>query len=225
MSTPSISDEEYGELYDKYSTLMRAFKTYFPTEDNPTDRSSEFVNSYRRVGERNVEFEGILEQVKQGMKKPYEFAKVFNRTMGYEFSPEQCHEHLVGLHENLTNYDPERVKAKENTDALLGYYLRRSVRIPYFNRDIPLVILFVGGIATGLLGWLGYTYITIPVINQILFAVLCLGLLVSFACALVMYWLRDEVVNADKYEEREEALRASIKDRGTRRRRFLPFGK
>lgn len=193
---------------DKYGALMRAFKEYFPSSERPdNDRSDEFVADYRRNGERDVKFEGILEQIKLGMREPNKFSRVFNHTTGMTLTADQCSGYLSELYNLLTNYDPKKVEAKDDSDALLAYYAGRKVTIPYWNKDVPIWLLTLAAAVVAGLGWAGVSFLDYPVIHEVSLALLVLGTVVFTLGVLVMYWLRDEVVNAEKYERREQALK------------------
>lgn len=198
------------ELMDKYGVLLRNIEAYFPTADDPEDRSEDFIREYRMVGEQNIRFAGVEEQLKLAIKKHVEFSQVLNAVTGYDLTPAQTSEYMIDLYNRLTGTDEGKIKAKADPDALMSYYAARSVNLPfnlpYFGNRLPLWALLIVSLIISGIGWLGVTFLKFPVVEQIFLGVLVIGALGMLYSALTMYFLRDEVINADRYQDREVAL-------------------
>ena len=198
------------DLLDKYGVLLRNLESYFPTEDDPEDKSEVFIREYRLMGESNIRFAGVEEQLKTAIKRHGEFSRVLNSTMGYQLTPLETHEYMVDLYNRLTGTDETRIRAQKDPDALMDYYVKRPMRIPfnvpYFGKEIPLWLVLVTALLWSSLAWLGYTFIPVAFIKQIFMVLLVIGTVATLAVSLAMYFLRDEVMNADKYEDRRIAI-------------------
>lgn len=204
-------DNDAELVEDKYGVLIRNLQAYFPTVDDPEDKSGEFIQEYRLVGEQNIRFSGLEDQLKEAIKRPSEFSRVLNQTMGYDLTSAQTGEYMIDLYNRLTGVDETKVRAKQDTDALMSYYLRRTVKIPfkvpYFGENVPLWAFLVVSTLVAGLGWLGFTFLKVPVVEQFFLFVLVVGVLGMTFSAFTMYFLRDEVVNSERYEQREVALK------------------
>lgn len=206
-----MEQAELDKLNDKYGVLLRNLQKYFPTGDDPEDRSSEFIKEYRISGENNIRFAGIEEQLKLAIKRDVEFSRLLNTTMGYDLSPEQTNEYMIDLYNRLTETDELRDKAAKDPDALMSYYALRPIslpfNVPYFGRYVPLWVVLVASVVVAGIGWFGFTYLNFPVIGTIFLGVLILGALGMAGSSLVMFFLRDEAVNSEKYRERQLAIK------------------
>lgn len=199
-------------ILDKYGVLLRNLKKFFPTVENPLDRSDEFILEYRTEGENDIRFDGLADQIKIAVKNPIEFSSALNYTMDYVLTPDETREYMIDLYNRLTKKDDTLIKAKEDPQELMSYYTTKNVKvpfgkeIPYFGSSVPLWGLALISLALATIGWLGYTFLNFPVIGMLFFLILVIGVLGLLYSTLTMFFLRDEVVNADRYEERREAL-------------------
>lgn len=197
-------------LEDRYGVLLSNLAAYFPSVDDPEDKSEDFIREYRMVGEENIRFRGIEEQLTLAIKRHVEFSRALNATMGYDLDSNQTREYMIDLYNRLTGIDETKIRAKKDTEALMSYYVIRPVRIPfnipYFGKEVPLWLLLVVSFVVAGIGWLGLTFLKFPVVEQIFLFTLIIGSVGVLLSALTMYFLRDEVVNAERYEDREVAL-------------------
>lgn len=205
MATEEINADDYG-------VLTRILSSYYPTQEDPEDRSDELLDKYHRYGERDIEFDGLAEQAKRASQRPTEASKVLKQELGLELTPTQTSQYMMDLYKSLKNVDELKQQAETDTDALTDYWLKRPLpvklpfSIPKFGNTPPLWLVLVSSLLIGGIGWLGVTYVHVPVISQIFLGILIVGALALLLTAIAMYGLRDEVVNADKYRKREEEL-------------------
>lgn len=197
---------------DDYGALLANIEDYFPGVNNPQDRSAEFISEYRDLGEAVPRFKGIEKQLERAIQRPAEFAEVLRDRMGYPLTSAECREYMLDLHSQLFDSDEELVRAKTDPDALFAYTAGRRVRLPFTiprigsSAPLWLIALTLGLIA--FIGWLGVTYVDLPVLNQVFFALLFLGTVGVALAGAAMLFLRDEVLNSERYAERQEALQA-----------------
>lgn len=207
-------DPPTAQTLDKYSVLLRILRTYYTvdeTNDDPEDGAIKLINEYRTQGESETKFSGLSEQVLLAAKNPVEASAAMNTSLGWTLTPNQVSDHMLALYDDLS-VERQMEKIREDPNELMGYYTDKTFRLPfgwkapYFGQDIPLWGIALAGGAFALIGFLGVTYLPFPVISQIAFAFLLIGAIAVFLSLVTMFFLRDEVVNADRYAERREAL-------------------
>lgn len=205
MATEEINADDYG-------VLTRILSSYYPTLEDPEDRSDELLDKYHRYGERDIEFDGLAEQAKRASQRPTEASEVLKQELGLELTRVQTSQYMMDLYKNLMNVDELKQEAETSTEALTDYWLRRPIpvqlpfSIPKFGNTPPLWLVGVISLVVAGFGWLGVVYVKVPVVNQIFLGILIVGALALLLSAIAMYGLRDEVVNADKYRKRDEEL-------------------
>lgn len=203
-----------NESIDKYGSLLANLEEYFPTEEEPVDRSAEFIFEYREHGEDDPRFFGVLEQIELGIKHPQEFSRVIENQLGWEFTPTEIRKHLIQLRDDLIREDPEelqRREAAEDVTAMFDYWSKQTLRLPIsvprFGSEIPIYAVASIGAVLGGIGWLGYTYLKLPVIEWVFFVMTAIGCLALFYGALVMFLLRQEIKDEKRKIEREQELK------------------
>lgn len=206
-----LSDEE-EKLLDEYGVLVRNLKAYFPSVDDPEDKSAEFIKEYQLLGEKSKKFEGIIDQIDKSIKRPGEFSKVLEMTLGVKYTRDQTSEYMLDLYNRLTKQDDTAIKAEKDVDARFDYYFSRKVKLPfvvpkYGSNIVPLWSIGLTGFILAIIGWAGFRFLeNVPVVWQIFLAILIIGTILFGLVAITMFFLRDETVNADKYADREAAL-------------------
>lgn len=205
-----------NESIDKYGALITNLEEYFPTEENPTDRSAEFLYEYQTKGEDDLRFFGVLEQIELAIKHPQEFSRVLEDQLGWEFTPMEARKHMIALREDLTREDPEDIQRREaaqDSGAMFDYWSKQTLRlppqvkVPRYGNEIPVFVVAVVGAVLGAVGWLGYTYLNFPVIGWVFFVLTAVGSLMLFYGALVMFLLRGEVKDEGRRIKREQELK------------------
>lgn len=215
-------DIELDPGAQKYQVLVQTMLDYFPTADDPEDRSGDFVRHFR-ANPSNVRYSGLTEEIKLAVQNPSETSALFNEVMGWDFSPKETREYFIDLYDRLMGVDKELEAAKADTSALMGYYITRRVKLPFLRNDYPLWGYALSGLAIALAGLAGVSLwddqgIVTNVFNTILIA----GVVIFFVTLLTMYFLRDEVVNHDRNKQRELVRHEEekLKDLKKSRRRF-----
>lgn len=210
-SRPSLTEQE-ETLLDEYGVLVRNLKDYFPTADDPEDNSEEFIKEYRLVGEGDKRFDGINDQLDKAIKRPGEFSKVLKLALGYELSRDDTSEYMLDLYNRLNKTDVSKIKAQKDVDERMNYYVFREVKlpftVPFWNKSVvPLWSLGVVSTLVATIGWLVFRFLNnVPVVMQLGFVLLIIGVIGLALTAVTMFYLRDETVNADKYADREADL-------------------
>lgn len=204
-----------------FPVFARVLKKYFP------NRVSDLLDKYHSVGEDSIEFKGLSNELVAAINTPSEAATFLNEMLGTELTADEAEEHLIEMHDQLTQsgeFSPEHVEAekerleaqKPSTDELLDYYLKRRITFPgvFARLSAPLWVYPSISIPVAILGSLVIMLVpgnsaAAPILHGLAVAIISAAALITFVSVLVMYSLRSERLNPEKERQREEAFRKS----------------
>lgn len=202
-----IRADRFEKAADDFPVLKFVLETYFPSPENPSERSAQFIAEYHALGEDSSVFAGLSDDLMRAVRQYTLSATLVNGMFGSDEPAAAIRAQLADLDDQLHKrgaYAPveekvapvDRFRVSNAQERMQSSWMHRIV-IPVgpLNRPIPLAAYLGGGLAILLLGIL---VSFIPVIGRV-------GLLLIFLGAIVMAIMAFGIISLSKdYDEPEE---------------------
>lgn len=219
---PSVEDSVLARdaVIDQYQSrfpvIINVFNDYFVS----SDKSLDFLAKYQKHGEARAEFEGLAEEIRDAIRNPKDSTPLVNAVLGSALTSQESRSMLSELLDQMLeqgDFSPQALEEadekerKERTrpdaETMVTYYARRQFAIPVGSLkrfEYPLW-MWLAGSAVVLLFGVGLGYLPWPQFMQFLpITFLAIGVLGLAFCAVAMLGLRDEILDPDKEERREQ---------------------
>lgn len=196
----------------RFPVLQRVLTTYFPGPGHEEDHSAEFIQRYRRFGEKTIEFRGIKAELEDAVNRhPRAAALEVNFALGLDLPRDEVRKHLMNLYDQMHEQgDYDRTAAKtqrpEGSELFRSYFMV-PVRLPAaltrrrgFPSAVPIGAVFVGGL---LLLFIGTTVFRLlpAALHLLANFITVIGLLSMGLSAWVMSQLRRKALHIEEDEE------------------------
>lgn len=212
LAREAVVDQHQG----RFPVLINVLTDYFVS----SDRSLDFLAKYQKHGEARAEFEGLAEEIRDAIRNPKESTPLVNALLGSALTSQESRSMLSELLDQMLeqgDFSPEALEAADETargeksrpdvDTMYAYYAKRKFAIPFKGLkqfEYPLW-MWLAGSAVVLLFGVGLGYLPWPDFMRFLpITFIAFGGLGIAFCIVAMLGLREEILNPDKEERREQ---------------------
>lgn len=225
-----LAREEIVDQYqNRFPVIINVLNDYFVA----SDKSLDFLAKYQKYGESRAEFEGLAEEIRDAIRNPKESTPLVNAVLGSALTSRESRSMLSELLDQMLeqgDFSPQALeeadqeiqaeRKRPDADVMVTYYARRKFAIPVKSLkrfEYPLwkwlagsAVVVAFGVALGYLPWPDFM-LFLPI------TFIAVGAIGLAFCAVAMLGLRDEILNPDKEERREQEKAEFRKKRDEKR--------
>lgn len=236
-SDTSLDDELDAVPYDEsdeFPVLQQVLRRYF-LDLGPAwrGRDGAFIKRYHKLGEDDIEFEGLADEIKEAIRFPKRATPMLNATLNLDLTVEQVRRHMQDLHNQMLERGQYSAEAKQAAkqakkdaeptaqEVSGAYWFRRINPIPG-RRDVFFPAWYALAFFVGLmiLGVVLKTYVPFPSwLEWVPAPMMGVGLVGMGVTAFGMRGMRDEVVHPEREQDRAKAKERAAKRRADQEER------